>query len=394
MAYIDKLIGKFNKAQNAINSIKGVAAKIQSVNYNTALDELGEAKAEAEKLIKERRASLEKSLGAKNRKASGYLKQTPAQQDVELVYPLHDDLANYLVFDIRGRRVRSTEGEGGQTEPNSIALYVPDGIVSSANVEYQTKGISPMNRALADLAKTFKDGGGDLGEKGMAAGKQLAGAAINSMLDGLTGGLTNLAAGVAVNPLEEQTLSGIPFRSWSLSFEFHPRSEDEARLVNRIIHTFRTSMLPDTFSGDLGTVFSGKKMSDKESVVKGNFFNYPNIFDIYFDGPIAGKIDGFLPAVLTSCEVDHTGGAKFATYYDGQPTKTSMTLEFLEIRILTQQNYKAIAAIDEEGNPRGNDERRNALSDGGGSILDTASRTNSFGSEELNNRAEGPPPTG
>mgnify|MGYP001228669253 FL=1 len=394
MAYIDKLIGKFNKAQNAINSIKGVAAKIQSVNYNTALDELGEAKAEAEKLIKERRASLEKSLGAKNRKASGYLKQTPAGQDVELVYPLHDDLANYLVFDIRGRRVRSTEGEGGQTEPNSIALYVPDGIVSSANVEYQTKGISPMNRALADLAKTFKDGGGDLGEKGMAAGKQLAGAAINSMLDGLTGGLTNLAAGVAVNPLEEQTLSGIPFRSWSLSFEFHPRSEDEARLVNRIIHTFRTSMLPDTFSGDLGTVFSGKKMSDKESVVKGNFFNYPNIFDIYFDGPIAGKIDGFLPAVLTSCEVDHTGGAKFATYYDGQPTKTSMTLEFLEIRILTQQNYKAISAIDEEGNPRGNDERRNALSDGGGSILDTASRTNSFGSEELNNRAEGPPPSG
>ena len=92
MAYIDKLIGKFNKAQNAINSIKGVAAKIQSVNYDTALDELGEAKAEAEKLIKERRASLEKSLGAKNRKASGYLKQTPAQQDVELVYPLHDDL--------------------------------------------------------------------------------------------------------------------------------------------------------------------------------------------------------------------------------------------------------------------------------------------------------------
>ena len=43
-------------------------------------------------------------------------------------------------------------------------------------------------------------------------------------------------------------------------------------------------MLPDTFSGDLKTVFS-KKMSDKESVVSNNFFNYPNIFDIYFDVP-------------------------------------------------------------------------------------------------------------
>ena len=108
---------------------------------------------------------------------------------------------------------------------------------------------------------------------------------------------------------------------------------------------------------------------------------------------IAGKIDGFLLTVLTSCEVDHTGGAKFATYYDGQITKTSMTLEFLEIRILTQQNYKTISAIDEEG-IEANDERRNALSDGGGSILDTASRTNSFGSEELNNRAEDLPPSG
>ena len=37
--------------------------------------------------------------------------------------------------------------------------------------------------------------------------KQLAGAVINSMLDGLTGGLTNNSTNVAVNPLEEQTLS-------------------------------------------------------------------------------------------------------------------------------------------------------------------------------------------
>ena len=56
-----------------------------------------------------------------------------------------------------------------------------------------------------------------------------------------------------------------------------------------------------------------------------------------------------------------------------------MTLEFAEIRILTQQNYKAIAAINEDGTGRTNAQRQNALADGGSSILDTASRNNSFG---------------
>ena len=58
MAYIDKLIGKFNKAQNAVNSLKGVAAKLQSINYNTALDALGEQKAEVLEKIKDRRSSF------------------------------------------------------------------------------------------------------------------------------------------------------------------------------------------------------------------------------------------------------------------------------------------------------------------------------------------------
>lgn len=375
MAYIDKLIGKFNKAQSAVNSLKGVAAKLQSIDYNTALDALGEQRAEILEEIKERRASLEKSLDAKNRIKGSITKRAPEGTPTELVYPLHDDLANYMVFDIRGRR-NQADKEGDTVGANSVALYVPDAVVSSANVEYQTKGISPMNRAFADLAKSFKSGEGDLLEKGKAAGSQLAGAAVTSMLDGLSGGLTNLAAGQAVNPLEEQTLSGIPFRSWSLSFDFMPRSQEEAQLVNEIIYTFRVSMLPDTFGGSLSQAF-GKDANNTE--VAPNFFNYPNIFDIYFDGPIAGKIDGFLPAVLTSCEVDHTGGAKFSTYYDGSPVKTSMTLEFAEIRILTQQNYKAIAAINEDGTGRTNAQRQNALADGGSSILDTASRNNSFG---------------
>ena len=62
MAYIDKLLNKFNKVKNAVNSIKGIQSKIQSINYTTAIDALGIEKGAAEELINSRRSSLEKQL--------------------------------------------------------------------------------------------------------------------------------------------------------------------------------------------------------------------------------------------------------------------------------------------------------------------------------------------
>ena len=106
MSYIDKLINKFNKVQNKIDSLKGISAKLQSINYNTAIDALGEQKSEALERIKERRENLRNSLSASNR-SKDFTKQMPSGQVVEYVYPFHDDLANYLVFDIRKRRKRA-----------------------------------------------------------------------------------------------------------------------------------------------------------------------------------------------------------------------------------------------------------------------------------------------
>ena len=80
------------------------------------------------------------------------------------------------------------------------------------------------------------------------------------------------------------------------------------------------------------------------------FFNYPNTFEIEFDS-IADKVDGFLPSVLTKCDVNHTGGLKFSTYRDGQPIKTQMSLEFTEIRILTQENYQEVSPLGDKSIP-------------------------------------------
>jgi hypothetical protein len=170
--------------------------------------------------------------------------------------------------------------------------------------------------------------------------------------------------------MEEQTLQGVPFREFSFTFSFLPRSAAEADQVNQIIHVLRDSMLPDTFNSTISSTLQGKNV---EVTAADGYFNYPSIVDLYFDGPLASKVDGFLPAVITGCEVNHTGGLKFSTYEDGQPIKTDLTLSIREIRIMSQQNYRAIAAQTVGGDL---EKREAALAKGRkNSILDTTSST-------------------
>ena len=102
------------------------------------------------------------------------------------------------------------------------------------------------------------------------------------------------------------------------------------------------------FAKDISKI-AGKDVTAKDFGKDSFFFSFPNLFDIYFDGPIGDKIDGFLPAVCTSAEVNYTGGQKFATFYDGQPVKVSLALSFQEIRVMTRSNYEQISAKGFEG---------------------------------------------
>ena len=140
MAYIDKLLSKFQKAKNAINSIKGIASQIQAINYESALDELGEAKDSALKKLDQRRSSLQNSLNYDGSKGRGHSKRLPAGSEPQIVYPIHDRLANYLVFDIRPRRARGSSKFADKSR--SIALYVPDQIISQATVQYTQTGVN------------------------------------------------------------------------------------------------------------------------------------------------------------------------------------------------------------------------------------------------------------
>lgn len=356
MAYIDKLLNKFNKAKQKINSLKGIQAKIQSINYTTAIDALGESKAEAEKLLESRRNTLQEGLGAR-KIGQSYAKKPPKVRGNDLVYPYYDQLENYIVFLSRPRRQRGSVATEVHKE-RQVALYVPDTLISQSTVTYTADGVSDIARALDQVMEGFKNGFMDgMGALGEQANKNMT-KFIQTAQNKITGGFSNLKAGRAKNPLQEQQLTGVPFRSWDFTFDFWPKSKEEAAKVNEIIYVFRSSMLPDAYSEALAVDFTpldniggeddDKFMEIKDKVkdveVNASYFNYPNIFEIYFEGPLGNKIDGFLPAVCANAQVDYTGGQKFSTFSDGQPVHIQLTLNFLEIKTMTLGNYEAIRA--------------------------------------------------
>ena len=346
MAYIDKLLNKFNKVKNAVNSIKGIQSKIQSINYTTAIDALGLEKGAAEDLINSRRSSLEKQLSSSGM-ARGHSAKPPSVRGTNIVYPFHDRLENYLVFDIRPRKARGEFVSHPVHKNRTIALYVPDAVISQAAVTYRNEGINTFQRTIDDLITNFEGFDGSITEGAKKMGTKFLQNAVNTM----QGGLTNLKAGRASNPLQEQFLDGVPFRSWDFTFDFWAKSADEAAMVNEIIYTFRSSMLPDAYSesfdfdsvqGD-GKITPAMKQVVKDADLNASYFNYPNVFEISFEGPMGSKVDGFLPAVCTNAQVDYTGGQKFSTFADGNPVHIQLTLNFLEIKTMTLGNYESIS---------------------------------------------------
>ena len=349
---IDKLISKFDKVKKSINSIKGIRSKIQAFNYTTAIDALGEEKkSEAMKLLKDRKDRLVKG-GAENiNQARVYSCRRPPEEENQIIYPEYDELHNWIVFTSLPRRDRIGERDHPVFKEREVALYIPDTLISQASTTYTADTIGAVQRALANLAERAKQG--DLFGAATEEGGKIITKFIGESFNKATGGYFNAARGRAGNPLQEQLLTGIPFRSWDFTFDFFPKTQSEAEKVNKIIYFFRSSMLPDAYTAtykDLTGQGGGAKDDKAKANNNASYLNYPNIFNIRFEGPIAGKIDGFLPAVCANAQIDYAGGQKFSTFYDGQPAHIQLTLNFLEIQTMTLGNYEN--TVSKLGDPK------------------------------------------
>tara|TARA_B100000287_G_scaffold255284_1_gene239969 strand:- start:1049 stop:2305 length:1257 start_codon:yes stop_codon:yes gene_type:complete len=145
--------------------------------------------------------------------------------------------------------------------------------------------------------------------------------AVNSLIGGnIT--LDQLLArnqGEILNPNLELLFSGPTLRNFTFNFKLTPRYEKEAQIIRTIIKSFKRNMAP---KGSGGTVL-----------------RTPNVFQIEYMGRAKDYLNRMKICALKNVAVNYTGDGTFATYKDGAPISSMLTLSFTELTPIYNEDY-------------------------------------------------------
>jgi hypothetical protein len=221
----------------------------------------------------------------------------------------------------------------------AIALHIPNNIgiqygvnygeVDSSVADLAIRGINTGADSLQALINSPGGAGKDIPENikksGLLEGAQ--GVALNVLGD--TGKIIGKLAGVATNPKKEQIFEGVPFRTFSYTYDFYPRSEEESENVKRILDELKYHMHPN-FKDDAGFLFE-----------------YPAEFDIFFmhKGQENKFIHKHRSAVLESMSVNYAPNGQFTAFPNGSPTSYQATMNFKEVSIITKEALESMGEV-------------------------------------------------
>ena len=136
--------------------------------------------------------------------------------------------------------------------------------------------------------------------------------------------------GVVPNNNMELLFNAPALREFQFNWKMSPRSESEAKQVNKIIKFFKAGM-------------AVKKQSNVGSGSGASYFlGTPNIFDVQFLTTGNEQIDGLMrikECACTGCAVNYTPESNWAAYEDGQPVSVIMTLKFSELEPIYDIDY-------------------------------------------------------
>lgn len=205
----------------------------------------------------------------------------------------------------------------------AIALHAPVDVqikygVSWAEEDTATAAaiFSGAGEAAEALGTMFK---GDTDLKGLGKSALINAALSNT---GQVGGYVSALTGMAANPKKEQLFKGVDFRTFTFTYQFFPRSEQEAQNVRNIIKEFKYHMHPE--------------FKDAYNFI----YLYPSEFDIYYyqNGRENLNIHRHTSCVLTDLSINYAPQGTFTTFDDGMPTQINVTLTFKELALLTKDH--------------------------------------------------------
>jgi len=223
---------------------------------------------------------------------------------------------------------------GNRVPITTIVLPISGGINDSNTVDWQGNVLDEITKAFANIAQSTIT----KGAAGAEASSQAAANAAQTNVEGLkafgASKLTELATGASgimqrqygaiTNPNLELLFNGPQLRTFSFSFRLSPRSETEAKIVQKIIRYFKQGMTPKRSSGYL-------------------LLQSPHTFAISYltadkEHPYLNK---FKECALTQCNVNYTPDGNYMSYDGAERSMTSyeVTLQFQELVPLFDDDY-------------------------------------------------------
>jgi hypothetical protein len=220
-----------------------------------------------------------------------------------------------------------------------IALHVPNqlsirygagwGEEETFGLQAVIEGGEAAMRALQAAGQAAL-GNGSIEERGNRAGaalkegvRDISSIVANfALTKGPNAGAMSAMTGLAPNPMKEQVFKGVDFRTFTMEYQFSPRSIAESDNVNNIIKALKYHMHPEYKKG------------------ANNFlFLYPSEFDIeyYYQGEENLNLHRHTSCVLTELNVNYTPNGTFSTFKDGRPTQINVSMTFRELTILTKE---------------------------------------------------------
>ena len=168
--------------------------------------------------------------------------------------------------------------------------------------------------------------------------------------------ITGSTRGIVLNPNAEILYDSAELREIGMTFKMIPRSAEEAKIIKNIVYMFRYASVPEWggnedygegFGVDDYQITKEKKenYTSYETVSSGgfgkdNFIRVPYLCQFRFmtGSNMNDKIEQFKPCAIRKVAVNYTSDGTYATYRDGEPVATELTLNFLESKLLFKKD--------------------------------------------------------
>jgi len=213
---------------------------------------------------------------------------------------------------------------------DTVVLYMPNKITYSNAQQYTEISLGGSVVSLAGFSAAAQSDPTNLATFAAFLASEVSPVA-KKELDAIATAVT----GVVKNPMLEVMYKGVSLRKFNFSFSLWPRSEKEAKEVQKIIELLRFHQAPEI-----------------KNNTGGFFLIPPSEFDISFmyNGKINPNMERISTCVLTNIATDYTPKG-FHTYESigsidkaevgetGMPVGINLTLSFLETQIITKDYY-------------------------------------------------------